>query len=385
MKRTRFFCMINMMCCFLLAASTVFAQPERRGENFPDVAYSASPTRIVELDMVKQVIGSPEFTEFFDALTAKIDQEYRKVSFQPGFPSPIADVILGKVREAKGISKVSSKDVIELFFSEVELIQLEAYLKKAYDAGVMVPNNPETGKYFRVTFVTKFSPAELSGLLDILKPFAPVEMIKGEENDFLVSIRDPNQSDVKLFLGGQKIEALDRYAVVFSLSREMVEQKLTFMQNERARRFMFGENAAAKSLWVGKGFFEMMEADTQKKIDAGNDNEKDTLRIIKQVNFFSATTRDFDGKTGTRLRLVLADEKAVSDLKAMAEGGKAMLGFIANSDNTDACLKKLIGLLQGVEINQDGQSLTVAINWSDDELIQLAKEGLKKATAEIKK
>ena len=386
MKRTRFFQIFSLVSCFLLAASAVFAQPgEGRGGNFADFSYSLSPTRTVELGVVKQLIGTSEFAEFFDAFTAKIDEEYVKASNQPNFPAPIADPILDKVREAKGKTEISSKDVIELFFSEVELIQFEAYLKRAYDAGATEKNNPELGKYVRLTFVTKFSPAELAAVLDILKVFIAVDMIKAEENDFLVSFCDPNNSEIKLFIGGRNIEELGNYVTVFSFSRELVEQRLNMMQNERGRRFMLGENTPAESLRLGGGVFDVAKAELQKKIDAGENKEKDMLRIVEQINNFSLVTRDFEGKTGTRARLALNSEQVASDLKDMAEGGKAMLRFIAGSESVDANARALLDLLLNTEIERDGQNLVATINWSNDDLAQLAKDVFKKMTADIKK
>ena len=386
MKRTRFFQIFSLVSCFLLAASAVFAQPgEGRGVNFADFSYTVSPTRTVELDVVKQLIDTSEFKEFFDALTAKIDEEYVKASNQPSFPAAVTNPILDKVREAKGKTEISSKDVIELFFSEVELIQLEAYLKKAYDAGATEKNNPEIGKYVRLTVVTKFSPAELAAVLDILKPFIAIDMIKAEENDFLVSFCDPSNSEIKIFIGGRNIEELGNYVTVFSFSRELVEQRLNMIQNERGRRFMLGENTPAESLRLGGGVFDVVKAEIQKKIDAGETKEKDTLRIIEQVNNFSLVTRDFNGKTGSRARLALNSEQAANDLKDMAEASKAILRFMAGSDSVDANARALFDLLLNTEIERDGQNLAATINWSNDGLIQITKDVLKNMTADIKK
>lgn len=386
MKRTRFFSMLSLIGGLLLVTNAVFAQPgSGRDGNFPDFSYTASPTRIVELNVVQQLINTPEFSELFDALTARIDEEYVKASNQPNFPTPAADLILDKVREAKGKTAISSKDVIELFFSQVELIQIEAFIKKAYDAGDIGPTAKEkSGEYARLTFVTKFSPSELAGLLDMVRNIVTVDTIKGEKDDFLVSVYDPSKED-KLYLGGRKIEDLDNYVIVFGLRRDLVEQKLDRMQNERGRRFLFGENAPAKSLRIGKGVFEVAEIETQKKVDAGNTKEKDMLRILKQVNSLIVVTRDFDGKTGTQLRLVLNGEDAASDLKDIANGGKAFLRFIIGSDGIDANARQLINQLLDSEIEQNEQTLSVTINWSNDQFVQLAKDAFKKIAADIKK
>ena len=95
--------------------------------------------------------------------------------------------------------------------------------------------------------------------------------------------------------------------------------------------------------------------------------------------------RDFDGKTGTQLRLMLADETAAHDLKDIAKGGIAILSFIGGSDNVDANVKKLIDLLKKIEIHQKAQALTVAINWSDNDLLEVIKTALEMATADVKR
>jgi len=393
MKPTRFFRIFSLVSCFLLAATTVFAQPGQfggnRDGNFPDISYTASPSRGVQTDLVKQVVAMPEFKEFFDAFTAKIDGEYVKASNQPGFPAPVADYFLDKIRDAKGRTDISSKDAIELLFSEIELVQFEAFLKKAYDDGVIKTgeSNPEAAKYLRLTIVTKFSPSELSGILDFVPSFVPFEMYKTSENDFLVSFGDPNNANIKLFVGGQKLEGRDSYVTVIGLNRELVEQKLTVMQNERFRTFMFGDNAPVKSLRVSRGVFDVLKAEVQKKIDSGtaDPGEKDALRIIEQVNSFSVTTRDVDGKTGTQIRLALAGEDTAEGLKDMANGGKAMLRFMAGSDNVDADARKLIHFVLNTEVVRDGTNLTATINWSSNEFIQLVKDGFKKGAAEMNK
>ena len=392
MKPTRFFRITSLVSCFLLAAATVFAQPGQfsgnRDGNFPDISYSASLSRGVQTDLVKQVTAMPEFKEFFDVLTAKIDEEYVKASNQPGFPSQVADYFLDKIREAKGRTDISSLDAIELFFSEIELIQLEAFAKKAYDAGAVIPgqDNPEAVQYLRLTIVTKFCPAELSGILDFVPPFVPFEMFKTSENDFLVSFGDPNNDKIKLFVGGQKLEGRDSFATVLSMNRELVEQKLVMMQNERFRSFMFGDNAPVKSLRVSKGVFDILKAEVQKKIDDGtaNSGDGDVLRIIEQVNGFNVATRDIDGKTTTRISLALANEDTAEGLKDMANGGKAMLRFLAGSESVDADARKLIDFVLNTEVVREGSNLTATVNWSSDEFLQLVKDGLKKGTAEIK-
>ena len=388
MKRTRFLSVFSLAACMLLAAGAVFAQPrEGRDGSFSDLSYTVSPTRIAELDVAKQLLAMPEFVEFFDALTARIDKEYVNASNQPGFPHPAADLILDKVREATGKTAISSKDVIELYFSQIELVQPEVFLKRAYDAGIIGGERKpeaEMGNYMRLTVVTKFNPTELSDLLDMAKGIVTVDVIRGEENDFLVSVSDPNKDDVKLFFGGQKLQNRDGYVTVFSLNRRLVEQKLRQLQGERDGRFLFGENAAAITLRVGKGAFEVAEAETQKKIDDGNDGEKDMLRIIEQVNSFSAVTRDFNGKTNTQLRLALSNEDTARDLKDIANGGKAILRFMAGSDKVDADARKLIVLLLESEIEQDGANLVARINWSSDEFLQLAKKALKDAAVKVK-
>jgi len=393
MKPTRFFRIFSLVSCFLLTAATVFAQPDpiggSRSRNFPDISYTVSPTRAVQTDLVKQVTAMPEFKEFFDAFTAKIDGEYAKVSNQPGFPAPVADYFLDKIRSAKGGTDVSPKDALELFFSEIELIQFEGFAKKAYDEGVIKTeeNNPEAIKYLRLTIVTKFGPAELSGILDFVPPFVPFEMFKSSENDFLVSFGDPNNAENKLFVGGQKLEGRDSYVTVLSLNRELVEQKLTMMQNERFRMFMFGDNAPVKSLLVSRGVFDVLKAEVQKKIDSGtaNSGEKDALRIIEQVNSFSVTTRDIDGKTGTQIRLALTGEDSAEGLKDMANAGKAILRFMAGSESVDADARKLINFVLNTQVVREGTNLTATINWSSDEFLQFVKDGLKKGTTELNK
>jgi len=390
--KIRFFRIASLVSCFLLAAATVFAQPGQfggnRDGNFPDISYSVSPVRGVQTDLVKQVVAMPEFKEFFDAFTAKIDGEYVKVSNQPGFPAPVVDYFLDKIRDAKGRTDISSQDAVELFCSEIELIQLEAFAKKAFDDGAIQPgqNNPEVAKYLRLTVVTKFRPAELSGILDFVPPFVPFEMYKTSENDFLVSFGAPDNSGIKLFVGGQKLGGRDSYVTVIGLNRELVEQKLTMMQNERFRAFMFGDNAPVGSLRVSRGVFDALKAEVQKKIADGtaNPGDKDALRIIEQVNAFSVSTRDLDGKTNTVIRLALTNEDTAEGLKAMADGGKAMLRFMAGSENVDADARKLINFVLNTEIVRDGTNLTATINWSSDDFLQLVKDGLKKGTAEIK-
>ncbi|MCL2119881.1 MAG: hypothetical protein FWH27_15800 [Planctomycetaceae bacterium] len=391
MKHTRFSRIFSLVACFLLAATTVFAQPggnQPRGD-FPDISYSAALARSVQSDCMEKILAMPEFQEFFNALTARIDAEYVKVSNQSAFPAPVADYFLDKVRDAKGKTEISSKDVIELLFTEFELVQLEAFAKKAYDAGAVKPgqNNPDVGKYVRLTVVTKFPPAELGGIVDFIPPFITMDMIKAMESDFLVSFSVPGQTDVKLFVGGQRLEGRSDYVTVLSLSREMVEQKLTQMQNERFRQFLFSDNAPFETIRLGKGVFDVLLAETQKKIDAGtaNPGDNDFIRILEQVNSFSMITRDIDGKTGTVIRLALTNEDAAEGLKDLANGGKAFLRFMAGSATVDADAKKLINFVLDTEIVRDGTNLTATINWSNEAFLDMLKDGFKKGIAEINK
>ena len=400
MKQTRFFRIFSLAACFLLAATTLFAQPGGNRDfpimgnrdGFPDLSYLVSPARGARCDLAKQICAMPEFKAFADALTAKIDAEYDKVSGQWNFPTQLADYFLDKVRDAKGRNDISSKDVIELFYSEIELLHLEVFAKKAYEAGASVAKDKvpfEIGKNATLTVVTKFSPAELSGILDHIPPFVSLEMFKAVESDFLVgfSIPDPNLAGVKLFVGGQKLEGRNDYAVVVSLNRELVERKLDMMQNERFRQFFLGENAAVKSLRIGKNVFDVIIAEVKKKIDAGtaNPGDKDFVRILEQVNSFSIVTRDIDGKTNTIIRLALNNVETAENLLEAAVGGKAMLRFLAGSQSIDAEAKKLIDFVLNTEIVRDGTTLTATINWSNSEFLQMLKDGFKKGVVELKK
>jgi len=389
--KTRFFRILSLASCFLLAAATVFAQPGGNfpnSSNFPDISYSVSPTRCVESDLMKQVIAMPEFAEFFDALTAKVDEEFVKVNNQLFMFAPVIEQVLDKVRAAKGKKEISSKDVIELFFSEVEQVRFSVYLKKAYDDGAIKPgqDNPELIKYLQLALVTKFSPAELSGVVDFFKIFLTVT-VQGDENDFFVSIKDPNKGDTTLYIGGQKIQGRDRYYVMIGFDRERIERGLEMVQNERFRTFLLSDSGPVKSLFIGKGVFDVLKAEIQKKIDSGtaNSGDRDGLRIIEQVNAFSVTTRDIDGKTSTQIRLALTNEDTAEGLKDMANGGKAMLRFLASSEGVDADARKLINFVLNTEIVRDGINLTATINWSNGDFLQFVKDGLKKGTAEIKK
>jgi len=159
------------------------------------------------------------------------------------------------------------------------------------------------------------------------------------------------------------------------------------MQNERFRGFIFGDSAPVKSLRFGQGIFEIARAEIQKKIADGhaNSGETDVLRIIEQINSFSVVTRDTDGKTTTQLRLALANEDIANDLKDMANGGKAMLRFMAGSAYVDADAKKLIDFVLNTEIVRDGTNLTATINWSNESFLQILKDGFKKGVSEINK
>lgn len=391
MKHTRFFRIFSLVACFLLVATSVFAQPGvNRGGNFPDLSYSVSPSRGLQADITKQMMAMPEFKEFFDALTAKIDAEYVKASSQSTFPAPIADYILDKVRDAKGRTDISSKDVIELFYSEIELVQLEAFVEKLYEEKLASQGTPEPivlGNNARLTVVTKFSPAELDGIIEFLPPFVTLDLIKAEVNNFLVSFGMMGQPEIKLFIGGQKLEGRSDYATVISLNRELVEQKLAVMQNERFRQFLFGDNAPFQSLRVSRGFFEVGQAEIEKKIADGiaNSGDRDMLRILEQVNSFMLTTRDIDGKTATQIRLALTNEDTAEGLLDMANGGKAFLRFMAGSANVDADAKKLLNFVLNTEIVRNGSSLTATINWSNAEFVQLLNDGLKKGVVELNK
>ena len=391
MQHTRFPRIFSLTACFLLAATTVFAQPvdnQQRG-NFPDFSYSGSFARSVQCDCMEKILAMPEFRVFFNTLTARIDEEYVKASNQSAFPVLLADYLLDKIRAAKGRTEISSKDVIELLFTEFELIQLEAFVKSAYDEGAIQENqnNPNLGKFLRLTIVTKFPPAELGGILEFIPPFVTMDLIKAEANDFFVSFSVPDQAEIKLFVGGQKLEGRDDFATVISLSREMVERKLVQLQNERFRQFLFSDEAPLETIRFGKGIFDVLVAETQKKIDAGtaNSGDRDAVRIFEQVNSFSMITRDIDSKTCTIFRLALTNEDTAAGLKEMADGGKAMLRFLAGSENVDSDAKKLIDFVLNTEIVRDGTTLTATINWSNEAFLQLLKEGFKKGVEEINK
>jgi hypothetical protein len=150
---------------------------------------------------------------------------------------------------------------------------------------------------------------------------------------------------------------------------------------------MFGDNAPVKSLRISRGVFDVLKAVAQKKIDDGtaNPGDKDALRIIEQVNALSITTRDIDGKTCTQVRLALTNEDTAEGLKDVANGGKAMLRFLAGSESVDADARRLIDFVLNTAIVREGTALTATINWSSDAFIGLVKDGLKKGIAEMKK
>ena len=387
----RFSRIFSFVTGLLLVATTVFAQPggNQQRENFPDISYSAALSRSVECDCMKQILAMPEFQEFFNVATAKIDSEAAKMRYQLFMFLPVIDQVLDKVRDAKGKKDISSKDVIELVFTEFELVQFEAFIKKAYDEGAIKPGqgNPDVIKYLRLTAVTKFCPAELAGVLDFFKQFLTVT-IDGDEDDFFVSIKDPSKADTTLFIGGQKLKGRSDYAVVIGFNRDLIEQKLTLMQNERFRGFLLGgDNAPIETIRIGRGVFDVLQADIQRKIVTGtaNPGDKDFLGIVEQVNSFSMITRDAAGKTGTVIRLALTNEDTAEGLKEMANGGKAMLRFVAASATMDADTKKLINFLLDTEIVRDGTTLSATINWSNEAFLQLLKDGFKKGVTEIKK
>lgn len=390
MKQTRFFHVFSLVSCFLLVATTGFAQPGRlggnRGENFPDFSCMFSPTRSVQVDLVKQMTAMPEFAEFVDALTARIDEAARN---QPDFSPLTTKYFLDKVREAKGKTDISSKDVFELFYSQVELIQIEAFVKKAYDESVAtgiiaLEINVDHSLYnnARLTVVTKFHPEELSGILDFIPPEIKFDIIKGEENDFLVSF-EVSEDNEKLFIGGQKLEGRDAYTTVLSLNRDLVEQKLRMMQNERFREFLLGDNAPANSLRLGKGVFDFIKASILEgtHFDDLDPGEKNTVNFVEQINGFSVTTRDIDGKTNIQTRLALTDEETVGGLMDIINGGKALLRFMAAAESNEDT-KMLFNFVRNIEIVCEGTTLTAMINLSSDEFLHMVKGGLIKGAEE---
>jgi hypothetical protein len=341
--------------------------------------------------LTKKILATTEFKNFYDALTAKIDAEYDKASKKSEFPTKLADFLLEKVREVKG-ENISSQDVLELFADQFELIQVDAFVKKGYDE---IKNAPPfriaflANQNIRLTFVVKFHPAELAGIIEYFKDESDkvrFELIEPDTDHFVVKFSDPNER-VSVYAGGRKIEKTDTYAVVFSGDREAVDQKLNQLQNERVQQFLFGENAPAKSLRVGRDVFDVLKQELQNKIDAGNANNgtKDAIRIIEQITDINIITRDFDEKTGTQFRVTLTSEEAATNLKDLAQAGKVFLTFAAGSENVDENAKKLINLLLDTEIHQDGKILTARINWSNDSFLEIVKQGLQESIKKLEK
>ena len=389
MKQTRFFRIFSLVSCFLLVATTAFTQSGRpggnRGDNFPDFSCMVSPTRSTQLDFVKQMAAIPEFAESINVLAARFDEASINVTDQPEASARLTEYFLGKIREAKGKTEISSKDVFELLCSHVELIQIETFVKKAYEAIKAAGNEDgqaDSGLAFydhaRLTVVTKFSPAEFSGMRDLFPPEIKFDIIKGGENDFLVILGSDDYPS-KYFIGGQKLEGRDAYVTVLGINRDLVEQKLRMVQDERFRTYLLGDNAPASSLWLGKGVFDVMkEASLKATLDSDvNYNNY----MLEQINGFSAVTRDIDGKTNVQIRLALADDETVDGLVDIAKGGMALLRFMSAADSNENT-KMLLNFMRSIGIVRDGTTLTATINLSSDEFLRMAKGALVKGTEE---
>jgi len=404
MKKTR---ILGLICGMIFAATAGFAQPQeqqpqQQGQR-SDLVYTVNLAKAADLNLTKEILATQEFKDFFASLTNKIDTDYVKASQAPIFPTKLADVLLEKVREAKGKNNISSKDVLELLADQVELVQFDGFIKKGYenwtkrgDSDLALPLIAYYHKFASITFVVKFPPAELAGIIEYfetVKDNITFEIVEPDTENFVVKFSyrgvqsadnpgDPNKW-VSIYAGGRKIEKLGTYAVVFSGDRDLIDRKLNQLQNERSQGFLFGENAPAKSLRIGKGVFDIVKQETQKKIDAGDKNSKDALRMIEQIENVNISTRDFDGKTGTQIRVALATEEAATNLKDLAEAGKVLLTFAAGSENVDENGKVLLNLLLDTEIKQNEKTLTARINWSNAAFLEIVKKALKDADMEI--
>ncbi|MDR1491992.1 MAG: hypothetical protein LBT05_04645 [Planctomycetaceae bacterium] len=394
-------CVWSFICGIVFTATTAFAQQEIQLK--PDVVYTVNLTKTAELNWIKEILATTEFKNFYDALTTKIDAEYDKASKKFGFPTKLADFLLKKVREVKEKEDISSKDVLEVFADQFELIQVDAFVKKAYNDYLQqnTPSHEISGttwvkQNIRVTFVVKFHPAELAGITEYFedaKGKIRFELIEPDTDNFLVKFSDPNEI-FSVYAGGRKIENTDTYAVVFSGDRKFVEQKLNQLQNKNIQQFLFGENAPAKWIRAEKSLFEVLkqvfQQEIQKKIDNGGAGKdaKDVIRIIEQIEQIESVdfiTRDFNEKTGSQLQITLTSEKTATNLKDLAEAGKVFLTFAAGSDNVDENGKKLLNLIINAEIKQDGKILTALINWSDDTSFEMIKQGLQDTAKKLKK
>ncbi|MDR1384155.1 MAG: hypothetical protein LBJ67_09960 [Planctomycetaceae bacterium] len=375
-------CVWSFICGIAFTATAAFAQQELIQQ--PDVVYTVNLSKTAELNLTKEILATTEFQKFYDALTTRIDAEYDQAAKKPEFPTKLADFLLGKVREAIGKENISSKDVLETFAEQFELIQVEGFVKNGYER--LREIDPAMAKlfaalYMRITFVVKFHPAELGGIVEYFedaKDKIRFELIEPDPDNFLVKFSDPNET-ISVYAGSRKIENTDTYAVVFSGDTKLIEQKLNQLQKEQN---LFGENASAETFYVTHGAFDVLKQALQKAKNVTNVT-KDAIRVIEQVEKVNFDTRDFNGKTGTLFQVTLSSEEAATSLKTLAEAGKVFLTFAAGSDNMDENGKKLINLILDTNIQQDGKELSAIINWSNDTVREIIKKILQDAPKNV--
>ena len=359
--------LFSCVAAFALTASSAIMAADT-----PDAYAYSNFSRGLQSNAVKWVTSRPEWKPFADAFTAKIDAEYEKAEGRPGFPYELADMVLGKVRDATGNKNVTSKDVIGLISQQFEAVLVCAWMDSTLE-------KPDV----TVAIFTKFDPTELESFLKFI-PQAFYTQVRKDSNETLYKFFSPDGKTA--FLGFCKVAGNDSYVIVVSEKQDRVEQQFGLAKSGDLGKLVLQQSGPFKKVEITSALIdkvrEKIVADVKAKAGEDDPNAKNIIKILENLDSVVLTAGDESDATIVKLAVSMKNEEDAKNLKEAAEGFIAVLKMVAAySSDIDENGKRAINLLTKVgKIQQDAKTVSASVNLNLAEIEDIVKEILVKGT-----
>lgn len=371
MKKAIFRLLFALSCALFLPAVAAQDVPSH------DFLVGISPTNLADSAFGRAIRNSDEWKDFYSALTKKLDAGYEKAKDAPGFPREIDAWFQGVVAGAMGQSHATSEDVIDGFFGYVHGIILQADLKFEDDGLNLKPEAV-------LTLVVRFDPTMFEGGFQFIKKDEHYKILKDAQGQFLAA-----SMDEKVVVGTTRWDGSEYYLIVAGTSREQVEGQIGRMQKLPPHQtiqniskisgvcILSPTEKSRETIKSWSGLALALVGDDKQKNDLQN-----LLTIMQKIQSVQSLLRDEDGTTQLTKTVTATSEDDAKLLKDMIDGGMAAVRFFTAGRELKTEEKLVLDVLGKMQTQIDGKTLKTVLPLGK-EAVELARFGLKKATAEI--
>ncbi len=379
MKKTTWSFIAVLLFCLISLAAISAQEPKNDLKGDHDFAVGISPRNFVLTSICSEIGGSEEWKTFYSALTAKMDFGYEMVKHVPGFPTELDSWLQGVLGGALKKSKVGAADLIDGVFDNVEAMFLQGDLEfreekvdLSHDAVLSV--------------VIRFDPSMFSGITQFIKKDEHYKLVKESDKMTLIASMDD-----KLVVGIARWKNSGYYLIVAGNKSTNVEKQIDSLQNLEPKQTL--------SQFVTTSVFIDLSPTPQtrerfnvwSKNLAGMEKSKKVMddlagfsMLYNNIASIQIRLSEVDGVTTLTKTVDANSDEAASQIKAISEGGVALLRFLLSGRELKPEEKMVAPCLKQIRVEGGGKTVKASCLLGN-EANDFIRFVLKKATEELKK